>query len=237
MLFNYFNNINDKYVLQDFHLHSSWTDGICSLDKIVSIALSRRLRTIAFTDHVRRSSTYFPDYLKEIDRLRNTVDICLLAGFEAKVANMDGTLDVSRDIIEASDVRIGSVHSFPVNREFITADRLEAAQCFDMELSLSLSMLNNPDINVIGHPGGMSIKYHGTFPLKYFEKIIEACAQKGVAFELNLRSHADLFPTLDPLLRKYNPRISLGSDAHDEASIGGWARHEPLIVALACGIH
>ena len=64
--FKRFNELSSTYLDTDFHLHSTWTDGKNTIQEIVNIAHKNHLNSIAITDHIRKESTYFDDYEKEI---------------------------------------------------------------------------------------------------------------------------------------------------------------------------
>lgn len=223
MIFKKFNDLANFNV--DLHIHSTYTDGKDSISDIVKRAEAINLGIIAITDHIRESSTYFDEYVQEIEKIRKTAKINILIGFEARIKNFRGEVDVSNENYEKSDVKIASVHRFTIGNKLYNPDLFTKEIAQGLELEISLSALENKDkeFNVLGHPGGMSLKYFNEFPLGYFEEIIKACKKNNIAFDLNSEYHRSVYPELKLILRKYNPLISLGSDAHDKFKIGKWA--------------
>lgn len=213
--FKRFNSINEDYALTDKHIHSKWSDGASSVLQILKEAERLKLTQIAITDHIRADSGYFPGYLKEIKNARKESDVEILAGFEAKIKNFDGDIDMSDRIAKMAQIKVASVHRFPLGRKLYEPCQFKTKTCQEIELELSVRAIKKRKIDVLGHPGGMSLLTYHDFPLKFFEEIIVECRKNNVAFELNSRYHSLILKGLKPLLKKYDVLVSLGSDAHD----------------------
>jgi putative hydrolase len=218
--FKKYSEIDEDYLKCDFHMHSTWTDGEAGIQEIIEKAKSVGLNKIAITDHIRNGSTYFDNYYSEIKELSIKNDFQVLAGFEAKVNNFSGEIDVSSDNLKKADISICSVHRFPIGRKLIAATEFSSEISQRIELELSLAAIKKGGFNVLGHPGGMSIKAHGDFKNEYFEEIVSACASNLIAFDFNGTYHAKHVNCLIDLFKKYNPLISIGSDAHILENIG-----------------
>lgn len=221
-LFKRYKEINKEYICTDKHVHTTWVDGKSSISELVERAKILGMRQIAFTEHVRKDSTYFPQYLEEIYRIRDKENFDIVAGFESKVCNFNGELDLPEDAYNSADIIIASVHRFPFGRKLYQPSQFTKKICQDVELELAIAAIEKEKCNIIGHPGGLSLQAYGEFPLSYFEEIIAECKRHDVAFDLNKMYHYRVFFDLKPLLKKYNPYVSLGSDAHSIDELGGW---------------
>lgn len=221
-IFKNFNGVDEEYKKNDLHIHSSWTDGQDSVEAIVKKAETLGLHTIAITDHIRSASEYFSEYTEEIQRIRKFTSINILIGFETRIKNFNGELDVCPKVQDTADLRIASVHRFPfANKLFPAADfSKEAAQA--IELELCLAAIEKGGFDILGHPGGMCLKQFGEFPLEYFEKIIVDCKKNNIAFEINSTYHQNIYSQLKEILGKHNPLVTFGSDAHDKKNIAKW---------------
>lgn len=218
-----FNELNDNSLNVDFHLHSTWTDGKQSVEEIFEYAQKKGLRAIAITDHIRKESTYFEDYKKLINSLKNTKNGCdIYCGFEAKVLDFNGNIDVKKDIISQSDIAIVSVHRFPLGKNLYNAIEFKKNIAQEIEIELSLAAIKTGGFNVMGHPGGMCLRYFKEFPKKFLEKIILACKANEIAFDLSGSYHRNVLSDLAPLLEKHNPHISIGSDSHSIDTMFFW---------------
>jgi putative hydrolase len=222
--FKRFNELSSTYLDTDFHLHSTWTDGKNTIQEIVNIAHKNHLNSIAITDHIRKESTYFDDYEKEIQFINSQSDIDVHVGFEAKVADFFGNIDVKREVSERADIAIVSVHRYPLGNRLYKASDFKKEIAQEIELELSLAALNKGGFNVFGHAGGMSDTHFKEFPVDFYEKIIRCCLKNEIAFDLSGRYHLKRLDVLCPLLNKYNPFISIGSDSHNIKPIGRWNR-------------
>ena len=214
-----FNDIDDVYQKMDMHIHSNWTDGENSLEEIVEYAEMMGIEIIAFTDHIRSQSTYFPEYKAKIEQIKKSVTLKILVGFETRIKNFKGELDVKKSDIAIADVVIASVHRFSFADLIIPAKSLKKEIAQATELEICLAGIQNGGFDILGHAGGMCLRQFGEFPLRYFELIIKECKMHNVVFEINSAYHQDVYEQLKVLLRKYNPLVTFGSDAHNKEDI------------------
>ena len=220
--FTKFNQLNCHSIKVDYHLHSTWTDGKNTIAEIIENAKLNGLNSIAITDHIRESSTYFDDYNKEISLLNSKEELNIYSGFEAKVADFHGNIDVKKEVAKKADISIVSVHRFPLGNKLYKASEFKKDIAQEIELELSLAALKKGGFNVLGHPGGMSLTYFKNFPVKFYEEIIIGCVKNNIAFDFNGRYHQSQFDLLCPLLEKYNPFVSIGTDSHIISKMGIW---------------
>ena len=220
--FTRFNSLSYKSINVDFHLHSTWTDGKSTIQEIVDTSNKKKINAIAITGHIRKDSTYFNNYEKEIKCINGSIDISLYGGFEAKVLDFCGSIDVEKEIAERADVAIVSVHRFPLGSKLYKATEFKKEISQEIELELSVAALNKGGFNVFGHAGGMSETRFKGFPVNYYEEIIYQCVKNEIAFDLSGRYHIKKLSMLYPLLKKHNPFISVGSDSHNISPIGKW---------------
>lgn len=220
--FPQFNTLNLNALKVDFHLHSTWTDGKNTIPEIIENAKVHGLHSIAITDHIREKSTYFEDYKREINILNEQENINIYTGFEAKVSDFNGNIDVKTEVVQAADIAIVSVHRYPLGSRLYNASEFSENIAQEIELELSLAALKHGGFNVLGHPGGMSLTYCKKFPELFYEEIIKACVKNEIAFDLNGRYHKFQIDLLYPLLKKHNPFISIGTDSHNINKMGFW---------------
>ena len=202
-------------ILEDYHVHSSYNDH-SALDLTVKNALDRAaevgLKTLAFTEHVRRSSSWVPQYIKEIKNLRESSMTNVIIGFEAKILS-DGSIDCLEEYSEAYFI-IASFHSVYSDKE----KWMEAL----------IKTIENPHVNVIGH-----LAPEPTFHLDDGE--IDFIASRIVLHEkiveINAKYHR---PPKDWILsfREKGVRFHLGSDAHSISEIGRFEKVSDLIRLL-----
>jgi histidinol phosphatase-like PHP family hydrolase len=223
-LFRRYNDISREYIYTDKHIHSKWSDGKAGIKQIIKKAEALCLNQLAITEHIRGDSTYFSAYADDIKSIKTKLPLKVYIGFEAKIKNFKGEIDAPQSVLKKAQIRIASVHRFPIGNSLYAPGRFEKKICQQIELDLSIAALRKKSCNVLGHPGGMSLVTYGDFPLAFFEKIISECRNNNIAFELNSTYHAGIYRKLEPLLRRYNPFVSLGSDAHKIEDICGWLK-------------
>ena len=202
----------------DLHSHSDWSDGTTSIELMAQTARWLGHDYLVLTDH--------SPHLKvanglTAERLRTQLgvvaqvnegydDFRLLSGIEVDILD-DGSLDQSRDLLERLDVVVASVHSkLRMDKAEMTARMLRA--------------IADPNTNVLGHCTGRLVEgSRGTRPASQFDAraVFEACAEHGVAVEINARpERRDPPSALIGLALEAGCLFSIDSDAHAPGQLG-----------------
>lgn len=97
----------------DHHVHSTFSDdAVSTLAQNVEAAASAGLSTLRLVDHVRRSTTWVPEYLAAVRALRVPDGLTVLTGVEAKILDVAGALDVP-PLPDGIDRILIADHQFP----------------------------------------------------------------------------------------------------------------------------
>lgn len=199
-------------IKEDFHVHTSYNDHSSpnlNIASAVEYADSIGLKTLAFTEHVRKESNWVDSYVNEIERNNTKRNLKLITGFEAKILK-DGSIDCLPRY-SADYFIIASFHTIYGNKE--------------IWMNAIKSAIKNPDVNVIGH-----LAPESTFSLKNEElgEICQLLKEHGKIVELNAKYNR---PPLDWVLkfREYGVGFHLGSDAHSLNEIGEFSRILKLV--------
>ena len=168
-------------------MHSDWSDGVDSMESMVLSAIQNNLKLIAFTEHsphILRNRyldhTYLFNQQKEIDGLNQkfSTRIKILKGVEVDILG-DGSLDLTDAILERMEIVIASMHTkFDQSREMITSRFIKA--------------IENPYVNIIGHPGGRLYPMSDYTDLNW-DQVFQAAANNQVALEINSHKSHPLF--------------------------------------------
>ncbi len=216
----HFRQLTPSWLRREMHLHTDYTDGAPSIAQVIHCAESLQLEEIAFTEHARADSDWFPEFATEVRRHAQATSLRVLVGAEVRITDFDGSLDISPMIREQCDLVLASVHRFPGSngspREFREVPRDSFAQ---IEFDLARALLQHGGADVLAHPGGMSLKHLKTFPSEWFGALMEESHANGVAIEINTSYLRDVAGFLD-LLQETNPLVSVGSDAHTLDQMG-----------------
>jgi DNA polymerase (family 10) len=197
----------------DLHMHSTETDGRDDVSTMAEAAREAGLEYIAITDHSQ--SLAMANGLDEaravahasaIRRLDGHAGVRVLAGIECDI-RPDGTLDLHDDCLAALDFVVASVHSaFNQDRRQMT-DRL-------------LRAIENPHVDVLGHPTGRRILQREPYPLD-MDAVVDAAARHGVAMEINCQvDRLDLTDAHARLARDRGVPLVISSDAHSRSAFG-----------------
>ncbi len=194
-------------IKEDLHVHTSYNDHSSpdlNVASAVRYAESIGLRTLAFTEHVRRESNWIERYVNEIESNNTRPSLKLITGFEAKILR-DGSIDCLSKYSEDYFI-IASFHTIYGNKE--------------IWMNAIKNAIRNPDVNVIGH-----LAPEPSFSLDS-EELIEICEllkEHGKIVELNAKYNR---PPIDWVrkFKEHNVEFHLGSDAHSLNEIGEFSR-------------
>lgn len=203
-----------EQVRGDLHVHTDWSDGHDSLDKVVAEAERRGYEYVAVTDHtqgLRIANGLTPERLAEqVTAVRRAEDaaggIRVLAGTEVDI-RADGSLDLPRSALKDLDFVIGSVHSrFKMARAEMTR-RVVAA-------------VSSGQIDALGHPTGRLIGQRDAYAID-LGAVLEAAAGHGVSMEVNcFPDRLDLRDVDCRAAGERGVKVCLGTDSHRAGHMG-----------------
>ena len=193
----------------DVHMHTSETDGTCTIREMAEAALARGRRYIAITDHSKHlAMTNGMDdkralaHAARVRQVNEEMDgrIHLLTGIEVDIL-ADGQLDLEDDTLAQLDIVVASVHSrFDQPSDEMTARILRA--------------IENPYVRILGHPTGRKLLKRDPYAVD-LEKVFARAAQLGVAVEHNAApARSDLSDAHMRLAKSLGCKISMNTDAH-----------------------
>jgi putative hydrolase len=218
----------------DCHIHTSWTDGINTVKEIYHAAQQNELTAILYSEHSRKTSTdWFNKFAAEV-RALPTSACCAYVGTEVKVETHAGDIDTTPAISDHCDFIIASVHRFiDSNDNTIGFTDIDPAQAVEIEYALTWSVLQNPQVDILGHMFGMSYKRFGQAPPeKIVRDLIARAAKFGVAVEVNSHYHPNALKMLK-WCKELDAKIAFGSDAHTIKDVGAITRQLSKELAVA----
>lgn len=200
--------IEEKDIMGVIHTHTTYSDGLQSLEEMANAANEMGYQYIGITDHSKAafyanglSIERLESQLEEIDSLnKDFKDFRILKGIESDILN-DGSLDYPDEILAKLDFVIASVHSnLKMDEQKATARILKA--------------IESPYTNILGHPTGRLLLSRIGYPIDHM-KIIDACAEHNVAIEMNANPYRlDIDWTWIPYCMEKGVKISINPDAH-----------------------
>ncbi len=206
--------IEVKDIKSNLQTHSTWSDGKLSMLEMARAAARRGIKVIAFTDHSVglgvANGMKMEDHKKqtaEIKKIQKQLgdEILVLHSTEVEI-KADGTLDYPDEFLATLDIVVASLHSsLRQPREKITQRLLKA--------------VNNPHVDIIGHPTGREFPDREGADLD-MEAVLQAAAESGVTMEINAHpSRLDLDDMFVRRARELGVLISINTDAHSEGDL------------------
>ena len=166
----------------DLHTHTRASDGVGTIEEMAEAAKARGYKFLAITDHsktqVQAGGLDARRLMKHVEAIRAANErikgIELLAGSEVDIL-ADGSLDYEDAVLAELDWVVASPH---------VALRQDTAKA----TARILRAIENPYVNVIGHPTGRLVNARPGLPLD-FPPIFKAAAESGTALEINADYH------------------------------------------------
>ncbi len=200
--------IQNEDLKGSLHNHSTWSDGIHSLEEMANYCAELGYQYLGICDHSK--SAFYANGLseervnaqhREIEKLNaKNQNFYIFKGIESDILN-DGSLDYADDVLKSFDFIVASVHSNLKMDEEKANKRL-------------LKAIENPYTTMLGHPTGRLLLARKGYPINH-ALIIDACAANKVAIEINanpLRLDLD-WRWIDYALNK-GVFLSINPDAH-----------------------
>ena len=205
----------------DLHTHSDWSDGGSPIEAMLDAARTLGREYLALTDHSPTlrianglSAERLTEQLDVIARIdagtgaaaadKDYPQVRLLSGIEVDILE-DGTLDQAPELLDRLDIVVASVHSK------LRSDRRTMTRRM-------LAGIEDPHTRVLGHCTGRLLNgSRGTRPPSEFDakRVFAACAEHGVAVEINARPERQDPPDeLIQLALDAGCLFSIDSDAH-----------------------
>jgi DNA polymerase (family 10) len=196
-----------KQMRGDLHTHTDLTDGVATLEQMLEAAATKRYAYYAVTDHAPNLAMQRmtdEKMLAQRAKLRRLQDrfpkMTLLHGTELNI-DPDGAVDWPAAFLEGFDITVASIHShFNQSREAMTRRMIRA--------------MENPHVNVIGHPTTRKIGRRDPVDLD-LDAVFEAAARTGTALEID--AYPDRLDLRDEHVRRARRsavRFAVDTDAH-----------------------
>ena len=222
-------------IRSDLHMHTTWSDGTLSIRQMAEAAKARGRQYIVITDHSQYSAIanglsverilQQQAEVRQVDREMGP-DFRVFHGVEMDIRS-DGTMDYPDEVLAQLDFVVASLHfSLRQERAVITRRLLNA--------------IENPHVDLIGHPRGQLINEREPADLD-MDAVFEAARKHGTALEVNANpARLDLEAQYSRRAVELGIPICIDTDAHsaedmDKLPFGiltarrGWVTAESVI--------
>lgn len=224
----------------DLHVHTTWSDGVPTIEQVAEAAIGQGYEYIAIADHAFKLPVAGGLTPQELERQMDEIaavnerysEITLLMSSEMNIAN-DGTVDFDEELLARLDIVAASIHTgFGQDRAQMTERTIGA--------------ITNPHVDIICHPTGRILGKRDPYDID-LDAVFEAAAKHRTALELN--SYPDRLDLKDDYLREAKAvgvKFAISTDAHSVDQLRymaygvvtaqrGWVIAEDVINALPLG--
>lgn len=168
-------NVSGTKIWGNFHNHTPYSDGRCSIKELKDMAKSYDRTYIGISDHTKRVKGVDEDTIieqhHEIEELNSLDDnFVVLKSLECEIL-YNGELDISDEYLNKCDYIIAAVHSDTCMTKAEATKRV-------------LKAVDNSYTNILAHPSSRIYQKNIGLFLD-MHKIIDACVANNVAIEIN----------------------------------------------------
>ena len=200
--------IEDGDIKGVIHTHSTWSDGINSIEEMAKACMDKGYEYLVMSDHSK--AAFYANGLTEdrvlaqmdeIERLNDQLEgFTIFKSIECDILS-DGRLDYGDDFLSHFDLVIASIHSNLKMDEDKAMNRL-------------LNAIKNEHTRILGHPTGRLLLSRPGYPVDH-QVVIDSCAEHDVVIELNANPYRlDLDWTWIPYAIEKGVQIAINPDAH-----------------------
>ncbi|MGD0701433.1 MAG: PHP domain-containing protein [Trebonia sp.] len=216
---------------EDFHVHSTFSDGKSSLAENVQAARERALRTLCLAEHVRRDTEWLPEFTAAVAPFRRQQGPRVLAGAEAKILDTSGRLDLPPGL-DGIDLVLIADHQFPGDdgpvhpaqaREAIASGGMTGADAIEQLCAATANALGATDRRcLLAHLFSVLPKMgldEAMVPEPVLAELARRVTIAGAMVEIN-EKWACPSPRTVTALARADVQVVAGSDSHHCRDVG-----------------
>ena len=212
----------------DLHCHTKYSDGRNTVGQMIRAAADKGLKKLAITDHGPNNigtGVFSEDTYKKIkkDILVNPVDgLEVLLGAEANVVDLNGTIDISEEVLQELDWLIIGLHPFAMPVSLGAASQLMGNQLLKLNIGSKekvkeantqalVAAINRYHPHCVSHPGlDMELD---------LVEVAKACVANNSLFEINT---GHKFQQVEEIIQvaKTGVNFVVNSDSHYVETVG-----------------
>lgn len=170
--------VKDEDLKGILHNHSTYSDGIHSLEQMAAFCKELGYEYLGISDHSK--SAFYANGLqenriieqhKEIEDLNSKLaPFKIFKGIESDILN-DGSLDYDDDVLASFDFIVASIHS-------------NLNMTIDKATQRLIKAIENPFTTILGHSTGRLLLKREGYPINH-KLVIDACEANNVVIEIN----------------------------------------------------
>ena len=212
-------------IIADYHTHTIYSHGKGTIEENVKVAISKGIKTLGISDHGYKNIAYGVK-LDDFKKMREEVDILnekyknqikILLGVECNILDNEGNIDLHEKINDYLDYVMAGYHFGSIPTSFKGMVNicqnyiLKSEKAREYNTEAIVNTMKKNDIFAITHPGDKG--------KVYIEEIAKVSKETNTLLEIN-SSHSFLNEEQLKKIKKYIPKLIIGSDAHIPQNVG-----------------
>lgn len=225
----------------DFHVHSTFSDdAVSTLAENLDAAHERGLTAIRLVEHVRRSTTWVPDFVAAVQCEERREGVVVHTGVEAKLLDVTGRLDLPAGLSGIDAILIAD-HQFPgPEGETWSPSETRRRLASGLSVGAALDLLTTGLIRAMEGVEAAQLAHCFSILPKvgldeddlhddHLERWASAAARTGTSIELNEKWHCPGPRAMAAALRA-GAELVAATDSHVATDVGrySWVREMVL---------
>ncbi len=200
--------LTELHMRGDLHMHSTWSDGRDTIERMVRTSMELGYEYIAITDHSQSAWASRTLALHDVAKQRAEIELlrarypglAIMHGVEVDIRR-DGTLDFADEILAGFDIVLASLHDHGDQPGSELTDRYLAA-------------MHSPYVDVITHPLNRTPGTSNGYDLD-LDRLFEAATTSGTAMEVDgAPGHLDMDGAIARRAVAAGVTLVVNSDCH-----------------------
>jgi putative hydrolase len=229
-------------LLEDMHIHSTFSDGIHTVEENVRQSETIGLSKICCVDHVRVSTDWLPKFVETVENVRQRTNLTVNCGIEAKILNENGELDIPANT-DGVDYLYAADHQVPFGdrfyspreiREMISEKTVTKNEVINAIVNSTVNVMENYRNIVIAHLFSVLPKIgadENDVSENQLEKLADTAKKTCAVIEIDERWKCPTFRTVT-FFQSKNVPIRFSSDSHRKETIGKYRYNAELYFKL-----
>lgn len=233
------------HIREDFHVHSTFSDGRNTVEQNVAMATVRGLQTLGCVDHVRHDSPWLAAFVAHVRAVDRRSRVKLYCGVEAKILDENGRLDLPDDIegidyvvVADHQVTIGKDHLQPRRvREMLAAGELSRQRVVEGVVNGFIGAVERTERPFMAHMFSILPKVgisEDEVSDAALDALATACRKNAAIVEISERWRCPSIRTLRAML-DHEVKLVCSTDAHHAKSIGLYDHVRRTLAQLSLG--
>lgn len=224
------------------HVHSTYSDGVNTIEENIKQAESIGLDRFCCVDHVRRDTFWIENFVSNVNKLKSETNVRIFSGVETKLLSFNGDLDLPENLGGVDYIYVAD-HQFPMFdnvyhprevRRMIQENMIREEFAIEILCQATMNAMKKYRNVVIAHLFSILPKIglnEEQVPESWLEEMAETASRFNVSIEIDERWKCPSYRTVS-YFKAQNVPIWFSTDSHRKETIGTYQYNKEIYEKL-----